>query len=131
MKFIIDTNVLIFLGTGKRDRISDDVMNIYGDQDSQIYISQVSFWEIAIKINIGKLHIPTGLGEIIVRTRDVGIETISIKNIHTLNYAQLPRFDNHKDPFDRLIVSTAQTEKLPIISNDRNFDLYQGVERLW
>jgi PIN domain nuclease of toxin-antitoxin system len=37
---------------------------------------------------------------------------------------------HHGDPFDRLIVSQALTEKAPVISIDTTFDSY-GVNRLW
>jgi PIN domain nuclease of toxin-antitoxin system len=36
----------------------------------------------------------------------------------------------HRDPFDRMLISQAQSENLPIISNDRIFDEYH-VQRIW
>ena len=36
----------------------------------------------------------------------------------------------HRDPFDRMLVAQAQLEDLPVLSNDRIFDLF-GVTRLW
>jgi len=61
MNYLIDTNVLIFLGCGYEDRIGKKAFEIYTSPKSNIYISQISFWEIAIKINVGKLNIPIGL----------------------------------------------------------------------
>jgi PIN domain nuclease of toxin-antitoxin system len=44
----------------------------------------------------------------------------------------LPQFDNHKDPFDRLIISTALIESLIVISVDGKFRLYEDlVSVLW
>ena len=131
MKYLIDTHVLIYLGTGRTDSISKTALDVYKNPDTEIYVSQVSFWEIAIKINIGKLYIPVGLQNVIILTRQVGIRTISIQNSHILNYTKLPILADHKDPFDRLIVSIAQLEKIPIITSDRNFDLYNNIQRLW
>jgi PIN domain nuclease of toxin-antitoxin system len=37
---------------------------------------------------------------------------------------------HHKDPFDRLIISQALTERIPVVSVDSAFDPY-GVVRLW
>jgi PIN domain nuclease of toxin-antitoxin system len=37
---------------------------------------------------------------------------------------------DHRDPFDRMLISQAQIENLPIISNDRIFDAYH-VQRIW
>ena len=37
---------------------------------------------------------------------------------------------HHRDPFDRLIISQAMVEQLPIVGVDKAFDLY-AVRRLW
>lgn len=37
---------------------------------------------------------------------------------------------HHKDPFDRMLAAQCQAESIPIISNDRIFELY-GVNRIW
>ncbi len=131
MSYLIDTHVLIHLGTGEAKRLSDRVIEIYSNTANNLYISQISYWEMAIKINIGKLFIPIGLRNIILQTRLIGIEMIPIKNSHILFYENLQIMDNHKDPFDRLIVSAAIAEDLSIISSDTKFDLYETINRIW
>jgi len=37
---------------------------------------------------------------------------------------------HHRDPFDRLLIAQAFDLRVPIVSNDRTFDLY-GVQRIW
>jgi len=86
---------------------------------------------MAIKINIGKLHIPIGLQNVIVQSQQAGIEPISIQNPHILYYQSLEIKEKHKDPFDRFIISTALCEDLKILSSDSKFDLYEPVERIW
>ena len=61
MKYLLDTHVLIYLGCGDTDQIGKKALKIYKDPDTRIFVSQISFWEMAIKINIGKLHVPIGL----------------------------------------------------------------------
>ncbi len=131
MNYLIDTNVLIFLGCGYEDRIGKKAFEIYTSPKSNIYISQISFWEIAIKINVGKLNIPIGLKNIINLTRQAGIDTIPVKNSHILYYQTLEIHENHKDPFDRFIIATALCEEMKIISSDTKFDNYLKVERIW
>jgi PIN domain nuclease of toxin-antitoxin system len=131
MNYLIDTNVLIFLGCGYEDRIGKKAFNIYTLPESYIFISQISFWEMAIKINIGKLNIPIGLKNIINLTRQAGIDTIPVKNFHILYYQTLEVHENHKDPFDRYIIATALCEDMKIISSDTSFDYYEKVERIW
>jgi PIN domain nuclease of toxin-antitoxin system len=131
MNYLLDTNVLIFLGCGHEERIPKKVLEIYSSRDSNIFISQISFWEIAIKINIGKLTIPIGLKNVINNTRQAGIDTIPVKNSHILYYQTLQLQENHKDPFDRFIIATALCENMKIISSDAKFDYYLKVDRIW
>ena len=49
---------------------------------------------------------------------------LPISHTHFLSYDSIPLFDNHKDPFDRLIIATALSENLTIISADEKFKLY-------
>ena len=131
MNYLIDTNVLIFLGCGYEERISKKALEIYSSPESNIFISQISFWEMAIKINIGKLTIPIGLKNVINNTRQAGIDTIPVKNSHILYYQTLEIHEKHKDPFDRFIIATALCEDMKIISSDAQFDYYLKVDRIW
>ena len=131
MKYLLDTHVLIYLGCGDNEQIGQKALEIYQDPEAQIFVSQISFWEMAIKINIDRLHIPIGLQNVIIQSQQAGIETISVQNSHILNYQSLDVMENHKDPFDRYIIATAISEDLKILSSDKKFDLYQAVVRVW
>jgi PIN domain nuclease of toxin-antitoxin system len=131
MKYLLDTHVLIFLGSGDIDRIGEEALKVYQDPETRVYVSQISFWEMAIKINIGKLHIPIGLKNVMESSQQAGIETISVQNSHILNYQSLEAQEDHRDPFDRYIIATALSEKLKILSNDSKFDIYNDVVRVW
>ncbi len=131
MKYLLDTHVLLYLGCNELNQVGKSAREIYQNPKTEIFISQISYWEMAIKINIGKLSIPIGLKNLVTLSTQAGIEMIPVKNVHIFHYQTLPRFDNHKDPFDRFIISTAQTEHLPILSSDEKFDLYSDVKRIW
>jgi len=131
MNCILDTHVLIFLGCSYENRIGRKALDAYKDPKSKIFISQISFSEMAIKINIGKLKIPIGLKNVIIHTRHAGIETIPVRNSHILYYQSLEVHEKHKDPFDRYIISTALCENMRIISSDSKFDLYSNAIRIW
>ena len=55
-------------------------------------------------------------------------EWLQIATKHLEKVAILPF--HHNDPFDRLLVAQALTERIPIISADPQLDKY-GVQRLW
>ena len=103
----------------------------YRDRDSRLCVSQISFWEMAIKMNLGKLHIPIGLRETMIQTKRAGIEMLPVRNEHILTYETLPVLPDHKDPFDRFIISVALSENLHVLSNDKQFDAYEGLVRIW
>ncbi len=117
MNYLLDTHVLIFFGCGYENRIGDEALNILESTESKLAVSQISFLEMAIKINIGKLEIPIGLNNVIIHTRRAGIATIPIRNSHILYYQGLETHEDHKDPFDRYIISTALCENMRIISS--------------
>nr|WP_288429912.1 PIN domain-containing protein [uncultured Spirosoma sp.] len=61
-----------------------------------------------------------------------GIELVVLSVRHISVYDQIPLFDNHRDPFDRLILATALVERIPIISADEKFTRYRDVvELIW
>lgn len=57
-----------------------------------------------------------------------GFEILPLTFEHTNQLASLDYY--HKDPFERLIIAQAITEKLTIISKDNNFARYP-VRLIW
>jgi PIN domain nuclease of toxin-antitoxin system len=94
-----------------------------------LIVSAVSAWEIAIKVRLGKLPAATDLAAdfsgLIERE---GFELLAISAEHGIRAGLLP--GPHKDPFDRMLIAQAQTENIPIVSNEISFESY-GVRRLW
>lgn len=131
MKYLLDTNILIFLGTGNVGKIGRQALEIYKDANNEMYISQISYWEIAIKMNIGKLVIPIGLQNVMYQSKQAGIKMVPVDNSHIIHYQSLPVLAEHKDPFDRYIISVASAENLTILSSDKKFDLYTNITRIW
>lgn len=93
------------------------------------FVSFASFWEIAIKISIGKLRIPSQIERYVPDQMSInGFEQLEISFRHIARCASL-RW-RHRDPFDRLLVAQAQEEGLAIISRDPVFETY-GLKRIW
>ncbi|MBE9466371.1 PIN domain-containing protein [Dyadobacter subterraneus] len=67
---------------------------------------------------------PASIEDIISVVNQNGFKILSITEKHISNYGQIPLLEIHKDPFDRLILSTALTENITIISADDKFKLY-------
>lgn len=91
---------------------------------------------MAIKVQIGKLKLPDPLDQFLAdHLSKNGILLLSIEFSHAVAINTLPEGyfvggDKHKDPCDRLIVSQAIQEGIPLISKETVFDQY-GVTRHW
>ena len=83
-----------------------------------------SFYEIAIKMKIGKLEIKTNLSRFYENTIDDLITILPISERYLSAYQSIPLLEEHRDPFDRLIIATAYADNLNIITADCKFQLY-------
>ena len=59
---------------------------------------------------------------------DLGLTLLPITLEHAERQSVLP--GHHRDPFDRLLISQALVEGIPIVGGDAIFDAY-GVNRIW
>lgn len=124
--FLLDTHTLIwFLDNDSRLPLSTKQQI---ESAETVFVSIVSLWEIAIKINIGKLKLKTDFQAIEQNlvTQDISILAINIAAIKI--YLSLPL--HHRDPFDRILIAQSIDRALTIISCDVQFDAYP-VTRLW
>jgi PIN domain nuclease of toxin-antitoxin system len=121
MQLLIDTHILIWFLEGN-NLLSKHRRQIVADSNNDIFISIASLWEIAIKISIGKLTLTKPLADVIKHIAAEDIEVLLISPEHTLQVSTLPF--HHRDPFDRIIISQAQIENLPVMTDDREFGHY-------
>ncbi len=56
--------------------------------------------------------------------KSLDVEVKPITEAHLRVVETLPWFDDHKDPFDRLIVAQAIAEKATLVSSDGKFSRY-------
>lgn len=128
MRFLLDTHTLLWCFNASVS-LSSRARRLIEDGDNEILVSAASAWEIATKVRLGKL--PTGealTGDLDTYLGQLGFEGLPISLSHAIRAGALP--GEHRDPFDRMLISQALAENLPIISNDRVFDVYH-VARIW
>lgn len=128
MKFLLDTHAFLWWVIDDI-QLSEHAKEIIGNSDNQIFLSAASGWEIAIKSRIGRLKLPRPIGGFIIeQMSENAIDNLSITMSHALQVSELP--DHHRDPFDRLLISQAQIENMPILSVDPLIKKYD-VEVIW
>lgn len=124
MEILIDTQILIWFqldhpNLGKAAKLLTDRKNT-------IYVSDISLYEITIKQTIGKLSdFDVDISDIITVGKEDGFNFIPLSHEVIIAYADVPLHENHKDPFDRMIIATAKAHGLALISADEKFGWYR------
>ena len=128
MKVLLDTHTFLWWITD-HPQLSPRVREIIGDGNNELFVSAASGWEIAIKAKLGRLQLPDEPQRFILEQLSLNaIQSLPIQMSHALHVFTLP--DHHRDPFDRILISQAQLEGLPILTADPQIALYP-VEIIW
>ncbi|UCS91972.1 type II toxin-antitoxin system VapC family toxin [Echinicola marina] len=126
--YLVDTHALLWFLAGD-DAISENAKTLLLDTTNRCYVSIASLWEIAIKIKLGKLSIDADFKQLAELLYQNDIEIIQITFEHIAGLMDLD--DIHRDPFDRIIISTALVEDIPVITKDQNFPKYKNLKVIW
>ena len=124
-RFILDTNVALWLLLGDRARMSALAVDALEDQRNSVALSAASVWEIAIKRSLGKLKISDGWAASLAR---LDFDPMPVTAMHAAAVESLPW--HHRDPFDRLLVAQASVERCTLVSADHRLGAYE-VDVLW
>ena len=127
MRLLLDTHLVLWW-EANHPRLPKRVTQLVRKEAEVVFVSRASLWEIAIKISIGRLKM-----DMVRFTHNVeqhGFEWLDIKNNHLLAVAALPASDDHRDPFDRLLVAQSQTEPLLLLTADTVLARYGSTVQL-
>lgn len=128
MRVLLDTQAFLWFILDD-PQLSAKADAMITDPNNDIDLSPASYWEIAIKISIGKYSLPEPYQ--VFMDREIAANNFRILHIepkHTSALTTMPF--HHRDPFDRLVIAQAMVENLPVVSGDAAFDAY-GITRLW
>lgn len=119
---LLDTNVIISI-LENDDRITSEVRTRLSDPTSDCLCSIVSLWEVAIKLALKKLTLGVSIGDLpTVLIEQANIRILHLTTRHVTDLATLPH--HHRDPFDRMLIAQAQSERMTIVTRDRIFERY-------
>lgn len=121
MRYLLDTHVILWWLT-EPEKIHTKAQKIIRERTNEIYVSSVSFWEIAIKKSIGRLTLPHNLLETMAIE---GFKILPIMPEECIGVADLPLL--HANPFDRLLVLQAKLYDLVIITRDAKIAEYPTI----
>lgn len=127
MKFLLDTQ-LIYWWLVEPKLLPAQARRLIEESLDTVMVSVVSEWELAIKASNKKIGLD--LPVFSKGIDDSGFERLGITPLHTHSLAQLPLFDDHKDPFDRLLVAQSLSEPLILLTTDDKLARYGTTVRV-
>jgi len=126
MRILLDTEAVLWSleNDARLSTVAEQAIILADD----VFVSPISFFEIAIKLKISrKIRFSQPVADLIQAAQQSGFTWLPMTPSHLSAYDQLPFYDEHRDPFDRLILATALADGLTIVSSDRNFPLYSDL----
>ncbi len=127
MRYVIDTHVFLWL-LFEPDRLASRSADILADPKNDLIVASISFFEIALKYGLGKLHLsgvkPDELPALAAKM-DIAIETLAPETLAT--FYRLPKIEGHKDPFDRMIVWHCLQTGAVLVSADGKLEPYKAM----
>lgn len=128
MRLLLDTHALIWAAQ-EPELLSVKAREAIEDMTNDIYVSAISAMEIATKYRLGKLAVTPTLAEHFVdevEKRDFIVLPISADHGQRAGLLRIA----HRDPWDRLLIATAQIEGMPLVSTEEVFDGF-AISRFW
>lgn len=124
MNYLIDTHIFLW-SLFSPQKISKPAAQTIRKSENRIFVSSVTFWEIALKYALKKLELkgitPDELPEFADR---MDFEILNLNAEDAASFHNLPRIA-HRDPLDRMIIWQAIREKMILISKDKEIQFYQ------
>jgi PIN domain nuclease of toxin-antitoxin system len=128
MKYLLDTHAAIWWWCMPK-RLSRKARRLMEDTETQIFFSAVSAYEIGYKHRLNRLPLPASLiRDLAANARDEGWLLLPLGVEHAQRAGVLD--NDHRDPFDRLLAAQAESEKLPLITNDPAFESFD-IKSVW
>jgi PIN domain nuclease of toxin-antitoxin system len=126
MKLLLDTHLLLWAANEPK-RLSRAARALLEDEKNELLFSAASLWEIAIKNGLGREDFKVDARVLRRGLLDNGYTELAISGEHAVNVDRLP--EEHKDPFDRMLVTQALVEGITLVTADKQLKRYPGTIR--
>ena len=133
MIYLLDTHAFIWAAL-KTNNFGENSKEIIRDRKNEICVSTVSFWEISLKARLKKFSFENiNIIDFPQHAKDMDFNIIDMQENESITFHELPIKDNHKDPFDRMLIWQAICRGMTMISKDELFEQYKkdGLKLLW
>ena len=132
-RYLVDTHAFIWV-ISDPGKLSKNALEVITNKKNEIFVSVLSFWEISLKTSIKKFFLEGIIvGKLPEYAQKMDLKILNVQAREACTFADLPMKENHKDPFDRMIIWQTITENMTLISKDQLFDQYKdnGLKLVW
>ena len=127
MNILLDTHVAIW-AIANHPNLSQKARELISDPDNIIYFSSISVWEVLLKHDSPKNNLTLSPEEFVEYCEESGFFKLNLSTKHVLVASSLDisKVDKeHRDPFDRLLLSQAKAENYSFLTHDARIPLYK------
>lgn len=126
---LLDTHAVIWLATDLSE-LTENAKSAIRFHASELYVSSITALEISLLTGSGNLK----WGKKPMEKFNRALEHHCIKEVPVSaeiawQSGRLPKI--HRDPFDRIIIATAQQHGMTILTKDRTIPTYPKVKAVW
>jgi PIN domain nuclease of toxin-antitoxin system len=122
VRLLLDTHVVLWWVSGDR-KLSKGLRATIASTDNAIAVSAATFWELAIKQQLGRVDVD--LTRLQAAVAADGFNELPVEIAHTLRLQALP--DLHRDPFDRLLIAQSIETASRLVTRDEQILAYAGI----
>lgn len=118
MRILVDTHIYLWM-LNCPEKLNETRIYELESPANEVFLSAMSIAELMIKHSIGKIEIKFDPLE---KAEEIGLEILSVSGAEAKVLGDLPH--HHKDPFDRMLIAQAMTNRLTLMSDDSKFLKY-------
>ena len=127
MKVLLDTNVLLWLLYDDKKKVSPEIRKLINDDSTKLYVSICSVWEVEIKHLKKPELMPIDGDELFEALTDTDVQVLNVKYAYINQLKKIAEEKIHCDPFDQMLIASAVSENLTILTSDSQIARYDLV----
>ena len=129
LSLLLDTHAFVW-ALNYPHRLGAGARQVIEDPSTPVFVSAASVWEMAIKHRAGKWpEAEPALSTLSGALTSITAWLWPVNGTHAVRAGTLDW--SHKDPFDRMLAAVALTDKLTLVSEDREFGDVPELSVLW
>ena len=124
MRYLLDTHIILWALINDK-RLSQEIKDIILDDNNTIYYSTVSPWEVEIK-HLKDSKFSLSAEQLCFLCDQNNLLNLTIQNRHIEELKNISDKNEHKDPFDLMLLSQAISENMILITHDKKFNVHNS-----